>query len=324
MAFLGSQISDAVQMAINDQNAKGGVTIGGQNYTLVPLIRDTKADAATGKSIDQEMISDGVKIIAGPFQADAIAMQPDIEANKVLTFFVNFLTPDMTGPTKPYSFFVSFPDIQEPYKLLSYIQKTYPQAKTIYSIEADIPDAPAFSGATQAAAKMLGYNYLGSDKVPITTTDFTAEITRILSNKPDIIDTGNMGGVMGGMGAQMIKQIGQAGFTGVIMIPAAPPEDSHGTGRACQQLLASVVTQYINPNGPVVDPKYRDVLNEFNTTYKQQGVGIVSYYYNVMTALFQFLNTQNTMDSAAWMQGFANYKWQGIMGFQSQWVQQTG
>jgi len=323
MAFLGNQISNTAQMAINDQNAKGGLTIGGQNYTLVPLIRDTKGDAATGKSIGQEMISDGVKIIIGPFQADAVAIQSDIEANKVLTFFVDFLTPDMTGPTKLYSFADSFPDIQMTYKQLYYIQKTYPEAKTVFSINADTPIAPSWIAATTEAANMLGYEYLGSENIPVTTTDFTSVITRILSHNPDILDTGGMGGDMGGLTAQMIKQLGQAGYTGIIMTPAAAPEELMEQVVPAET-LDKVVTTYINVNGPVVDSKYADVMNRFQSNYNQQGTDIVSSYYNNIAALFEFLNTQDSLDSAVWMQGFAAYKWNGIMGFQSQWVQLQG
>jgi hypothetical protein len=47
-------------------------------------------------------------------------------------------------------------------------------------------------------------------------------------------------------------------------------------------------------------------------------------FYNVMTAMFEFLNTQNTMDTTAWMQGFAKYRWQGIMGFESSWIGEVG
>ena len=128
---------------------------------------------------------------------------------------------------------------------------------------------------------------------------------------------------MGGLGALLIKQIRQAGFTGPIMIPAAPPEEVlEQTVPALS--LNKVVSQYINPNGPVVDPKYRDVLARFKAKYKMEGVDVVTSFYNVLSAFFGFLNTQNSMDTTAWMQGFAKYRWQGIMGFESSWIGQVG
>jgi branched-chain amino acid transport system substrate-binding protein len=323
-AFLGNETCNAIVMAIDDQNAQGGVTIGGQKYTLNPIQRDTKADGAVGTSVAEELILDKkVKVIAGPFQADAIGVQAVTEPNKVLAFFVQFLSPDMTGPNKPYSFAVSFPIPQMTYKCLHYIQQSYPEAKTVFSMEADVPDAPAFAGATESCCQLLGFNYLGFEKVPIDTRDFMPVITRVLTHEPDVIDIGNIGGVMGGLGALLIKQIRDAGFNGVIFTPAAPPEEVVEQTVPAPS-LDKVVSQYIDPNGPVVDPKYRDVLNQYGTKYGQEAVDIVPAYYNVMTALFEFLNTQDTLDTTVWMQGFAKYHWQGVIGFESSWIGQVG
>ncbi len=76
MAFLGGESINGILMAIEDQNAHGGVTIGGQNYMLNPIQRDTKADLIVAKSVAEELVFDKkVKIISGPFQSDAVGMQ---------------------------------------------------------------------------------------------------------------------------------------------------------------------------------------------------------------------------------------------------------
>ncbi len=324
MAFLGTEITNGISLAIDDQNAKGGVTIGGQKYVIKPILQDTKADLVVAKSIAEDLIyNKKVKIIAGPFMGDAVGIQAVTEPNKVLGFFVTVLLPTMVGPNKPYSFFCVFPFPQMIYKCLYYIQKKYPQAKTVLSLEGDTPDAPTFVSATQSACALLNYNYLGFEKVSLDTTDFTPVIARILPKKPDIIDTGNIGGVMGGLDAALIKQIRQAGFNGIIFIPAAPPEEMMEQTVPAQS-LKDVVSQYIDVNGPVVDPKYRDVLVRFQAKYKMVGVDVINSFYNVMMAMFEFLDTQNTMDTTVWMQGFAKYRWQGIMGFESFWIGEVG
>ncbi len=76
VAFYGGLLNIVIQQAIDDQNKEGGVTIAGQNYTLNPIIRDTKANVLVGRNIAEEMIFDkGVNIIIGPFLADAIGVQ---------------------------------------------------------------------------------------------------------------------------------------------------------------------------------------------------------------------------------------------------------
>ena len=86
-AFLGTQTQDGILLAIDDQNEQGGVTIGGQNYTLNAIIRDTKFDLIVAKNVAEELVFDkGVKVIAGPFVFDVIGVQAVTEPNKVIMF----------------------------------------------------------------------------------------------------------------------------------------------------------------------------------------------------------------------------------------------
>lgn len=323
-AFLGTETTNAIMMAIDYQNSQGGVTIAGQKYMLNPILRDTKMDIVVGKSVAEELVfTEKCKVIAGPFLVDAVGAQAVTEPNKVLGFFIQFLRADMTGPGKPYSYAVSFPTPQMTYKTLYYVTKNYPNAKNVWSLEGATPGTATFAQATADSCKLLGLNYGGYEQIPLDAKDFTPIIARVMTHNPDVIDTGNVGGVFGGLGAMMLKQIRQAGFNGPIIIPAAPPEEAlQETVPA--DALKDVITQYINIDGPVVGPKYRAVMQEYRTKYKQEPVDVVSGFYNVMTALFQFLGSQNSLDSTAWMQGFSAYKWDGVMGFQSQWIGLAG
>ena len=60
--------------------------------------------------IAEELIFDkGVKVIGGPFVADAVGVQTVTEPNKVISFLLCLLYPTMTGPNKPYSFLLCSP-----------------------------------------------------------------------------------------------------------------------------------------------------------------------------------------------------------------------
>jgi len=129
-AHIGMNMKNAILMAIEDQNAQGGVRIAGETYVLNPIILDTKKDAAVGKSVAEELVyGRKVKVIAGPFIDDAMGAQSVTEPNKIIAFFVSPSTPDMTGPSKPYSFFVNGLIPQLFSVGAAYIQKFYPNAK---------------------------------------------------------------------------------------------------------------------------------------------------------------------------------------------------
>ena len=76
MGYLGNQTINGTLLTIEDQNAKGGVTIGGQKYTINPIVRDTKHDVVTGRSIAEELVfTKQVPMIIGPFLADGVGIQ---------------------------------------------------------------------------------------------------------------------------------------------------------------------------------------------------------------------------------------------------------
>jgi len=319
-AHLGTNIKNAALIAIDDQNAQGGVTIGGEKYLLNPIILDTKKDAATGKAVAEQLVYEKkVKIVIGPFIDDAIGAQPVLESNKILSFIVTPSTKDMTGPNKPYSFFFSGPIPQMFNTVTAYVQKFYPNAKTVVSMQPDLPDSPMFLNSAQMMCKLYGLNWIGAEKFPFGTTDFAPMITRALAKNPDMIDTNSTGGTMGGLCAQLIKQLRQAGYKGVIYVPALPPP------RAVEEVVpenyrVQIVTNDIDWEAPIVSDAYRDLSRRYLKKFNVPPLDIVGQLYNVTKPFYEFLNTQNTMDTTKWMEGFAKYRWKGLYGKEASWI----
>jgi branched-chain amino acid transport system substrate-binding protein len=320
VAELGTQIKNTILLAIEDQNAKGGVTIAGQKYMLSPIIRDNKHDIVVARSITEELIFDKqVKVIAGPAIMDAISAQRTIEDNKVIGFYLNVIVDSMCTPQKPYSFFFGGCLLQFYNNVVAYTHEFYPQSKTVASMIPDLADTPTFFGAAQKMCDLYGLQWLGGEKFPITTTDFLPFITRVLAKNPDIIDTASSGGSIGGLTASLIKQIRQAGFEGIIIVPADPPT---GSIREIvpDQFRTKLVVNDINPDSPIVSDAYRKLYYRYTETYKQLPYVIVARMYNVAAPFFEFLDGQDTMDTTAWMEGLAKYRWQGIWGKETFWV----
>lgn len=319
-AHLGENIKNAALMAIDDQNAQGGVKIAGETYLLNPIILDTKKDAAVGKSVAEQLVYDKkVKIVIGPFIDDAIGAQPVLESNKIVSFIVTPSTKDMTGPNKPYSFFFSGPIPQMFNTGAAYIQKFYPNAKTVVSMAPDLPDTVMFLNSSQLMCKLYGLNWVASDKFPFGTTDFGPMITRALAKNADIIETNSTGGNMGGLCAQLIKQLRQAGYKGIIWVPALPPP---GTVEEIvpEKDRTRIVTNDIDWEASIVSDAYRDLARRYVKKYNRPPIDIVGQLYNVTKPFFEFLNTQTTMDTTKWMEGFTSYRWKGIYGKEASWI----
>jgi len=157
------------------------------------------------------------------------------------------------------------------------------------------------------------------EKFPSTTPDFAPVISRALAKKPDIIDTASTPGSMGALCALLIKQLREAGFNGIIMMPGNPPP---GVMEEVvpKQSLTKIVNLDVNPDSPMVSKTYRDVYYRAKSKYNEVPASLLLQCYDIPKAFFEFLNTQNTMDATAWMESFAKYHWQGIWGIDSYWV----
>ena len=319
-AHLGTNIKNAALMAIDDQNAQGGVKIAGEKYLLNPTIMDCRKEASLGRTVAEQLVYEKkVKVVIGPFLDAAIGAQPILESNKIISFLVTPSSKGMTGPERPYTFFFSGPIPQMFNTVFSYIQKFHPNYKTVLSMLPDLPDNPVFLGSSQMMAKFYGLNWMGVEKFPYGTTDFSPFITRALVKKPDIIETSATGGNMGGLCAQLIKQLRQAGFKGLICLPALPPPGAVEEV-VPEQYRTLIVSNDIDWDAPIVSDAYRDLCQRYVKKYNVPPIDIVGQLYNATKPFYEFLNGQETMDTTKWMEGFANYRWKGIYGKEASWI----
>ncbi len=329
-ADLGTNIQNAILLAIDDQNAgillaggqnkDGGITIAGEKYIINPIVRDTKMDVVIGKNLAEEMVFDkGVKVIAGPFLGDAVGAQTVTEKNKVMLFAATADIAGLAGPTKPYTFFLIVGATSCTIGLAAYIQHFYPSLKTVITMSPDSPPLPTWLKTAEKYMPRYGLEWQGVEKFPLDTKDFMPFISRVLPKNPDIIDTGSTGGDMGALSALLIKQLREAGFNGVIMARTVPPPDVT-MEVVPAKYLNRVVTGDITIGSPVISKAYEEFDQRYVNKYQKSSVPLNGMTYNAIKPFFEFLNGQNTMDTTAWMEGFAKYHWQGIWGFESFWL----
>ena len=316
-AHLGHHIQNGVLLAIDDQNAQGGVTIAGEKYMLNPIIRDSKFDVVVAKNVTEELIFDKkVKVIAGPMVADAVGAQVVTEKNKILLLAAFAAVPGVCRPEKPYSFFPGGYPLMCSVGGAAYIQKFYPEAKTVVSTPVDIPDASGWLTAMEIVCPRYGLNWLGSEKVPLTTTNFMPLISRVLAKNPDIIDTSSMGSAMAAGSPLFIKQLKEAGFKGIIWCPTLPPPDVMQE-IVPKQYLNRIVTNDIIVDSPVVSQAYKDMYQRYEKKFGEPPIDVAGEMYNGVKPFFEFLNTQNTMDYYRMDGGLCQIPLAGHMGKRS-------
>ena len=318
-ANVGGNFRNAVVLAAENQNAQGGVTIGGQKYLINVIVRDSKFDVTVAKTVAEELVFDKkVKAIFGASPVESASIQQITEPNKVLLFGM-IPMPGLCAPDKPYSFWLSNHPLKTYATGALYIKKNYPKAKKVVTVYADIPDQKLWEATAKDVCSRFGFEWLGMEKYAAGTSDFSPVIQRILAKKPDMIDTAGSGGAMGAILPLLIKQIRQAGFDGVIWMPSTPPPGVMEEA-VPKQYLNRIVTNDWDPTHSVINKTYKDIYNQYITKFKTKPIDAFSNDYNGTKAFFEFLDGQKSMDPAAWVQGFEKYRWNGIYGHEEHWV----
>jgi len=162
------------------------------------------------------------------------------------------------------------------------------------------------------------HGWLGWEKFPLDAQDFMPVIQRVLAKNPDVVDTSGTGGILGGKNALLIKQLREAGFKGIITMPCAIATPAEFAKAAGKEAVEGIIDTAPYPDSPLIDPPLRDFMYRYEEKYNENAFASPEAY-NPAKAFFEFLNGQNTMDTTAWMEGFANYRWTGIWG-ESRWV----
>ncbi len=213
-AKTGIEMQRGAELAVEEINAKGGITIGGKKYNLQFVARDDKYTAEGGVAAGNQLVySDGVKFILGPVSsAVLLAVQPSIfEPNKVIHFVTSWS--NVVGPTHPYTFRISSePGLIWP-GLLEWLKKTYPDKTKLAPFEPNDATGKASSKITLEAAKAQGFSVVGEEYYERSTTDFYPIITRLMSAGSNLWTSAGAAGEQG----LILKQAYEKGYNGLLV-----------------------------------------------------------------------------------------------------------
>jgi branched-chain amino acid transport system substrate-binding protein len=171
---LGTEDQKAVQLAVDEVNAGGGLL--GRQIELI--VKDDKSQPDQSVlAWSQLMDSEVAAVIGSPFSNSALATIPRVDRDEIP--YIS-LTPadEQVEPIHPYVFVV--PALSGTYaeRMLQYFQAT---DVTTVAVAYDTRSAYAVAGFTgmQANAQEYGITLLGPEEFQTDTTDFSAVFTRV-------------------------------------------------------------------------------------------------------------------------------------------------
>jgi branched-chain amino acid transport system substrate-binding protein len=194
MPGVGASSKNAAQLAVNEQNSAGGISIGGKPYQIELVVEDNASKAEQSVAAVNKLITqDNVLAIVGPNASlGAIPAAEIAEYNKTLLITPWSTNPKTTldtttGKPKDYVFRACYTDPFEGRVLARFVLEKLKAKKVavLYDVASEAPKS-------QADLFRLTFEELGGKTVAFETyttgdRDFSAQLTKIKSANPDVI-----------------------------------------------------------------------------------------------------------------------------------------
>jgi branched-chain amino acid transport system substrate-binding protein len=263
-ASYGVELVRGAELRVEEINKGGGLKVGADAYRIKLVSYDHKAQAAdTATATNKLIFQDKVKYIIGnAVGATCNAAQTITEPNKVMFAFVCWGTNNL-APEKPYSFrsMLSQWELAEPF--YRWVKENHSTIKRVAVISPNDTSGKDTNTAVVKALKALGFEVAVDEYYERGTKDFYPVLTKILAQKPDMID---VAAAPPGEAGLILKQAMELGFKGAkgwtaginpfTIISVAGPEAAEGLWSPAN----------INVKGDHVSPAVR----KFGETYEKR------------------------------------------------------
>ena len=211
-ASYGVELQRGAEMRTDEINKAGGLKVGGDVYKIKLVAYDHKAQAAEAATATNKLVfQDKVKYIIGnAVGATCNAAQTITEPNKVMFGFVCWGTANL-APEKPYSFrsMLSQWELAEPF--YRWVKENHPRVKRVAVISPNDTSGKDTNTAVVKALKVLAFEVTADEYYERGTKDCYPVLTKLLAQKPDMID---VAAAPAGEAGLILKQAMELGFKG--------------------------------------------------------------------------------------------------------------
>jgi branched-chain amino acid transport system substrate-binding protein len=319
-ASLGVGVHRGVELAVDDINAQGGITVDGKKYMLKTIVYDHKGTAEGGVTAANKLVfDDGVKYIVGTVGSgpSIAATEAVLTENKVL-FATTGWNPKCLGPDRPYNFRLHGTGREYGMAFYEWAAEKLPEAKKVAIIAVNDPAGFAAADDTKAVAESLGMEVVGTEFFERGTTDYYPFLTRLIAKNPDIIDTGGSKPNEDGL---MIKQLYELGYKGKIAAAGQVPSTTLEIAgkEAAEGVYLMQTIAYDSPTA-AVSAEQKEYAKKYTEKY---GDPLVPYQsekcYDMVIGLVKAIENANSLDTTVVRDELAKTEWKYLSGHMSKW-----
>ena len=313
IAHLGKDNENGVQLAVNEINAKGGLTIGGKKVKLAMVGEDDAGDPKQGPVVAQKLVDAKVVGVVGHLNSGVSIPANAVYAGAGLVQISPSSTnPDYTlkGNKTPKgsvsSYRVVATDAQQGPAIGKYMLGH--GAKTIAILDDATQYGKGLADQVDKTMKEAGTNVVVRESATDKTSDFKAVLSKIKGMNPDYVFWGGMDDTA----ATLVKQMKELGMTAKLTSAdgACTEKFIELSGDAGKGVICSQAGMPLSKMAKGAD---------FNANYEKafpgQKVQIYSpFSYDATYALVEAMKIANSVDPEAIAAAMPKVNFEGLIG----------
>jgi branched-chain amino acid transport system substrate-binding protein len=274
----GLATAEGFKIAAAEVNAKGGLDVGGKKQKVEVIAYDDQYKAADAVAAYNRLTKqDGAKYVVIMSSAGALALKQSLEDDKVIGLTSSYSSKAIDANTK-YMFRLFSVSSDYLPAMVSWMKSNYKERK-VFMLN---PNDETGWDQTQLSGRLFkenGFEVLGHELYERTLKDFQPVFTKIIAQKPEVIDLGGTSPATAGL---MMRQARELGYKGLFMKTggAGPRDIVAGAGKEAAENMLSVL--YADP----LNEGYKRLAAEYKKKIGQEPNEIIVSFYDAAQVLF--------------------------------------
>ena len=214
LAVYGTHVSNGAELAVEQINEAGGISVGGKTYTLTTESKDDQGDSTECLKSMNALISDGIQLVIGSATSGCTSAITSVANSEGVCLITPSGTADSLTTAMDYVFRTCFKDSFQGKLAAQYAKDNgYTKVGIVYC-SADTYSA-GLRDAFTAACGDLGLEIVAEESVAsMTEVDYSNQFNKMVSAGAELVFTPFYYDVMG---PYLVPQARQAGFDGILL-----------------------------------------------------------------------------------------------------------
>jgi len=287
----GLAAAEGPRILAEEINAKGGLAVGAKKYKVEVIAYDDQYKAADAVAAYNRLVNqDGVKHMIVLGSAATMALKQQIEDDKVVTLTASY-TGKALDKNSHYLFRLYSPPDDYIGSFVSWMKDNV-KGKRIVIVN---PNDETGWDQTQVATRVFkanGFEVLGSELFERAQKDFQPMLTKIIAQKPDIIELGGTSPATAGL---VIRQARELGYDKLFSkTGGAGPKDIVASAGA-KAAEGTINMLYADP----ANEGYKRLAAAYRKARGQEPNEIIVSFYDGANVLLNAIQKADTVDDTA-------------------------